>query len=288
MYNKNDIFSGYSLVKIFEFENYRLILKQSLLDRKNQFGKAYTFEKMAKHCRIQRTYLSTALNGNGHLNSDQVFMSCEFLKFNEDETRYTGLLHERERSAFTSRRGVLSNEIAEIRNRYLQTDAHIDSNILTSTTLQVASEFYLDFNSQLVHMFLTVEKYRRNVSKLQKALRFDSEVLSHSLNLLERAGLITINEGRIDVLQDNSHLPKSSPLYNTYITQMRMRGLERMQTQLKENSYSFSVLFSASESARLKIQRLFLRFINEAQNACQEGPTESVFQMNFDLLKWDS
>src|SRR6478609_4763241 len=98
-------------MNIFELNGYREVLRASVLDRKQRFGRVYTFAKLAKACRLQRTYLSAVLLGNGHLNADQVFLAGRFLEMTAEELRYTSLLNEWERSIVADRRAELAGEI---------------------------------------------------------------------------------------------------------------------------------------------------------------------------------
>lgn len=272
------------MINIYEHQKYRAILKAALTDLKSQFGRPFSYERMANACRIQRTYLSAVLAGKGHLSSDQVYMACRFLKFKDDEYRYTSLLHEFERSVFPERRSRLREEIERFKSENLRTESHLGVQIVpTSAALD---EFFLNFDAQLVHMFLTVTRFRKNPQLIQQALNISSMALQNSMTLLESAGLIQKVDGGVRVIRDSFHLPASSFLYPSHRMQMRLRSLNRIETQKSDKNYSFSVLFSSSEKSRERIQTKFLKFIESVRQESQDEMSEDVFQLNFDLLKW--
>ena len=271
------------MIEIFESDNYREIIKSCLLDKKKIYGRDYTFEKMARACRLQRTYLSSVLAGNGHLNSDQVYMACQFLGFDDNEYHYVSLLHEFDKSVFPKRKKHLQTEIDRLRKKSLRTEAHINSPV---SSVEGMNDFYLDFNAQLIHMFLTVSKYRENTNLLMQKLGLHKSRFLKSLRTVETAGLISVKDGAITVLKDNFHLPSESSYYPSYRSQMRLHALEQMQRQYEEDQYSFSVLFSSNDEIRKRIQGDFLKFLDRAQKLSQGSETEEVYQINFDLLKW--
>ena len=99
---------------IYKHSDYRSVIKTRLILLKKRSGKGFSMDRLAKYCRLQRTYLSAVLHGRGDLNSDQIFMVCQFLEMSEDEYHYTSLMHECERSAFSERKIILEKAINEI------------------------------------------------------------------------------------------------------------------------------------------------------------------------------
>lgn len=268
----------------YDQDDYRAILKDCLKSRKTTFGREYTFEKMAQACRVQRTYLSTVLGGNGHINSDQLYLACDFLEIDEDGYRYLKYLHEFSKSSCQQRRSRLEGEIDRMRSKQLETSTHLTK--LDNDRNDALDAFYLDFNAQLIHMFFSIKEFRDDLAMLQRKLRLDSDKFNKALRTLERASLISTEGGSIKLIRDSIHLPPDSPFYDTYRTQMRLRALEKLQTSNQDHQYSFSVLFSADDKTRRKIQHGFLNLITEVQKDVEASSDQGVYQMNFDLFQW--
>jgi hypothetical protein len=275
-----------TVLNIFQFNSYREVIKNSLLHNKAQRGQEFTFDKMAQACRLQRTYLSAVLGGKGHLNSDQLYMACEFLRLREPEYRFTSHLHELERSVFPSRCKMLQREIEALRAKEQATEAYIEDTPVHAVNTPGLIDFYLDFNAQLIHMFLTLEHFKRDPARIRVALGLDAEVFNKALAHIEKAGLVRRTGNSIEMLKVDFHLPATSVLFPTYRNQMRLKAMEFMQTHSRESQYSFSVLFSTDDAVRRRIQARFLEFIDWAQKQATEGEQTAVCQMNFDLLRW--
>jgi hypothetical protein len=272
---------------VFQFDSYRTLLKELLLEKKAQFGRLFTFEKMAKACRLQRTYLSTVINGAGHLNGDQLFAACEFLQLSTDESDFANLLLEWERSQSEKRKKRLKIQIAAMRRHGLNTDNYIPGAKPSADSRgALLDDFYLDLQAQMVHMFLTVPRYSKDHETIRRALGLEKDSFHMALNKIEQAGLISLSGKEVKVLQSSIHLPASSRLYPSYRMQMRLKALELMQNRSPDNHYSFSVLFSADEDARRRMHTRFLEYINWCQKISENETPEQVYQMNFDLVKW--
>lgn len=75
-------------MSIYKHIDYKILLKNSLETKKSSLGRAFTYESMAKACRIQKTYLSRVLNRDGDLSRDQLYRACEFLGFSAAEKEF--------------------------------------------------------------------------------------------------------------------------------------------------------------------------------------------------------
>lgn len=270
--------------RIFESTDYRPAIKDALREKKKLLGKAYSYENMAKACRVQRTYLSAVLNGNGHLNSDQVYAACKFLGLRENEYRFISVLHETQRSVFKDRLQKLRQEAAEIRQSSGKTEAHIP--IPTVELSAELNNFYLDPYAQMILMFLTVDRYRKQPQLMREVLGVHDHVFQTSLKRIEAAGLITMLGGQIKVVSSDFHLPAKSPFQSTFRNHLRIHALDRVMQASSDDCYSLSVLFSSNETARKNIQKEFLKFLTFAQTESQKHSSDEIYQLNFDLLKW--
>ena len=99
-------------------------------------------------------------------------------------------------------------------------------------------------------------------------------------------GVIRRDGEKLEVLSHDLHLPRDSSVYVPWKTQLGMMGLQRLQQVSPENSYSFSVAFSADGRTREKIQAMFLALLKEIQPVVKDAKAEEAFQMNFDLFSW--
>lgn len=269
----------------YEHDDYKDLLKVTLLERKATVGSGYTFQAMATACRVQKTYLSRVFNGDAHLNDDQVFLAAEYLGLTAEERRFTQLLHARDRSVVVRKKEGLEREIALVRRRHLMSESHLAAQTVAADAPELAS-YYLDPDLQLIHMYLTIERYARDASKLRVVLGYTDEELTRALAKLAGLGLIAIRDGRYVVMQPSVHLSPESPVFRPYRKLLRLRALDRADRAQGKSGYSFSVLFSADEATRQRVQARFLDFLKDIEQEVQAAPAEEVYFLGFDLLRW--
>ena len=265
--------------------DYLQILKHVMKSRKKEFGSRFTFEKMARACRIQRTYLSAVLNGRGHLNEDQVFAACDYLEMDSVDKEFVCLCHALSRSTHPKRQTELTRQIKQLQKKALSTDKHLSPKVAISQETTTNSEYHLDFNLQLVHILLTVERLAQSPAKIRQLLNLDETSFENILAKLSALGIIE-RKPKVRVLIEKVHLSSDSPYVQIYRSHMRLKALERISTRPKERPYSFSVLFSSKPTVQDKIVKKFLEFISWAQEISETPHPTDVFQMNFDFLKW--
>ncbi len=274
---------------IFSLTDYRAVLKESLLSRKEHFPKAYTFQKMAEACRVQKTYLSTVLSGSGHLNADQVYLASEFLEFTPLQTEYTALLLEYERSVVPKRKRELLAQISDCRRRADKSEAHLDSEVVRSDDgIGAYGEYYLDPLFLLAHMYLTIDTFASDVSLLARKLGISQNALSRMLGVLSRLGIIELHEGGYRVLKEVIHLPEDSFIFPIHRKLIRMKTLERLnqKDEQPDSAYTFSATFSGDEATRTKLHAGFLKYLKLVQQLVKKAPGREVYQLNFDLFPW--
>ena len=275
-------------MNIFSKTNYRVILRSLLLGRRKNFGlSAFSFQKMAAACRIQKAYLSSVLNQKAHFNSDQIFLACQFLSLKANEHEYIDLLQNYERSVSPKRKLMLQQKIEHARRVGLSTE----ENIIVAkegdrfTDVQ-RNRYFLNPDIQLVHMFLTVPAYLSNHEKIAKTLNFSKKRMDFIMNELYSMGIISIEKRETVVLKDIFHLAQDSEIFQSYRTNLRLKALSHLSTSEDPDKYSLSVVFSCDEATHLSIKRRFLEFLSTIQEDVTKIRPTQVYQMNFDLFSW--
>ncbi len=273
-------------MKLYQSDDYRHALKECLLEKKISHGNTYSFQNMANACRVQKTYLSKVLGEKAHLNSDQLYLAAEYLGFNDQDRLFLTLLFEECRSVVPKRKKNLKGHITLMRRHLLRSEQHIDSKVVSPQQEHLAS-YYLNPLMQVVHMFLTIERYAQNVNEIGQKLHLSKDVLTNILRSLQYMGIIEIHEGRYKVVLNNLHSPKDSELYPAYRVLLRTLAQDRMSRLTSDNTYNFSVIFSTDSQTQDQIQADFLKFLQKTQQLVSGSKSENVYQINFDLFSWD-
>lgn len=272
-------------MNVFKYQDYKQFLREGLHEKKTQVSSRFTYERMAKACGIQKTYLSRVLNSDDtHLSEEQLFLCATFLGLAKEERQYLQLLRSHQRANVASFKEELRAEIERERALRERSEPYLKAE--TFAPAQDISPFYLDPHVMLVHIFLSVERFRKDVKTIGLQLHLTENYLAEILTKLEQMKLIELTGDGYVLLKSNTHLPVDSPLYYPYRFMQRIKSLERIQKLPKEQTYNYSVVFSADEAARQEIKRKFLEFLSAVETIAKGAKEAEVYQMNFDLFDW--
>ena len=266
--------------------DYRAELKSIFAQRKLEFGRSFSMSKVAMACRVQKTYLSRVLNGGAHLTADQLYLVSRQLMLDANEENRIALLGEFGRCSLAERRRQLFQSIKEIEQMRKRTESHVTCSTIQSDNQNFTSEYYLTPEAQIVHIFLTVERYAKNTKLISKDLDMDEEQLAKLIRLLEKLGIIEFRGGMYHAVQHNLHLSKDSAVFLSHRVLVRLLAIEKLRKSKFSSTYTFSATLSANEKARSAIQEHFFNFLKEVEQIVKLAPSEEVYQLNFDLFPW--
>jgi len=242
---------------------------------------------MADAMRIQKPFLSKVINGHSHLTRDQLFLACDYLHLAEDECEFIYLMHEYNTSSLHARQTKLLQKIHGIQRKYRQTEKHINTSEVAEIGQISIREYYLDPIFQLLHVGMSIERYRRDVRLFAADLLIPPERVFNAIRKLEELGILRREGAELRVSAHNLHLPRNSAEYMAWHSQLRAAGVQRCQNLHQDAAYGFSVVFSSDEKTRKKIQEKFLKFVSEVQKMSQGSEEKNLYQMNFDLFNWN-
>ncbi len=271
-------------MNIFRYTTYKAALKQALAERQQKNGSA-SLAGLADAARIQRSYLSKVFNQGGQLSADQLYLACRYLRLSSTQTRYVELLSELERTTLEERKELILKAISKIRSKALATENYI-SVANEEERAQKLALFHLSPNAQLVHMFLSIERYIRSPDLIREELGLSKKELNKIVDLLTDLNLIQFLDGAWVAPTPSMHLKSDSDYYPPYRVLMRQKALVKLQQSVDEDNYSFSVILSSDPATRIGIQQAFLTFLSKIQPLVKKSNSEQVYQMNFDLLRW--
>ena len=230
------------------------------------------------------------LNGTkSHLNDDQLYLACDFLGLSHDETNFLFQLKNYQKSEVAKHRSDIARRLDEIRTANLKTDKY-----LSQKSLKVSSdewnEYFLNPNVMLVHIFLTIKKYRNDLDLIATKLRLSKNELQLCLTRLEKLDIIRLGIDGYEVLNDNTHLSKDSSIYSSFRMVQRLKAIEKFGREItaEDDSYSLSVTFSTSAEIRKTIQEKILDLVSEVETLVKKSDNDDgeVCQFNLDLFSW--
>jgi DNA-binding MarR family transcriptional regulator len=248
-------------------------------------GNKVTFQNLSDQMRIQKSYLSKVMSRNASISKDQGYLLAKFIGLKPEEVEYLFLLIDYEKCALKELRDDLLHKIKTIQISKTQSDQYLEkeSNELTSADIQ---KYYLLPENQLIHLALSIKKYQVNIEKLRDDFNLNQESFSISLKILEQLNLIEINENEVKLLKSNLHLSPDSPFFHQWKAQMMMKSIEWVKTLETKDKYNFTVSFTSDEKTKETIRIEFLNFLKKVEKHVSKAPSESLYQLNFDLFKW--
>ena len=269
---------------LFRSKDYRQALATRLAERRKHVPAA-TRHNLAEYCGVQPGYLSRALNQKIHLSRDQVWMIAEYLRLQPAETEFVLLLHEQCRSANENRKLAIKVDIEQIQQAQDRTESSVTLPP-ANPTKPIPSEFYLDPEAQLVHLALSLPRFRGKAQECSQMLGLNKKRWSQVIKNLEKWKLIELVDGSISTIESDFHLSSDSQLYRPYRVLMRQFSQEKMRTVEDEDGYFFSALFSADEDSKLKIRQIIMDAVGKIKGLANTADNNNVYQLNIDLLKW--
>lgn len=272
-------------MNVYSYTDYRDWIREEV-QRKRQDQSAMSFSFLAQKASIQPSYLSKIVAKEGHLASDQLFLVANALDVSEDEMEFLLLLLEWNRTNVEPRKIRLLEKIKKLQEQACKTENYIGTPTPQLSPREVEL-YFLDPLKQLVHVCLTIERFRRDPHGLSRALGIDHQRLQQCLHELESIKLISFDGDRlVDVTPPAMHLPKDSPVCAQYAALQRTLGLAQLQRLPFEKAYAFSATFSATAEAKKQIQEEFFRFIAVVRELVRDAEPNEVYQLNFDLFPW--
>jgi hypothetical protein len=141
---------------------------------------------------------------------------------------------------------------------------------------------------QLVHLFLTIPTFQKDLGLIEKALGLSRERLIDVILQLERLGLASFDGKTHNALDFNFHLEPSSPVFGPYRTLQRLKSLDKIdKIQGEDFCYALTAAFAADQSTFESTKLQILQLVKNTQKSVVASPSESVFQLNIDFFRWD-
>src|SRR3989339_493234 len=270
-------------LNLFNYLGYKEILKELLAYNKREKNTRFTFQDMAKAARVQKTYLSKVLNRDGDLSFDQLYLACRYLEVTSEEMHYIELVYQMNLTYLPGRKKELLVLIKQIQKKYNKSETHLQADKVNVLQKDL-SEYYLDPDMQIVHMALTVERFRRTPHTICRELQIPEFKLNQILEKLEKMQVIGKSEGRYIVLRENLHLADDAGFVIQYKIMQKVKSIELIQKLSPEQKYNFSVIFSATPEVKMEIQENFFKFLKKCQASVQNAKPQELYQLNFDLF----
>ncbi|MCX6127052.1 MAG: DUF4423 domain-containing protein, partial [Proteobacteria bacterium] len=189
-------------------------------------------------------------------------------------------------TAVAKRRVQLLEDISEMAKEVNRTELLIRPGTVIRTPSEHFSSYFTEPKTQIVHMMLSIPRFRDHVSRISLTLGISHRDLEKCISVLKNLNLIEIRDQKIFVLSDELHLPADHSLFPAYRTLMRASAIGKIQNLSEDDSFTYTAVFTGSASTKDYIRNKFLEFLRDVQSATAQEESMDVFQLNFDIFKW--
>lgn len=277
------------MFRVYDYLDYREALQDAADERKTQVAN-YNYSSLAKALKIQAPYLSRVFRKQAHLSTDQLDLACQDFQFSEEEQEYLFLLLEYHKSALLPRKDRLKKRIQAIRNANLDTKKHLTAEIVGPGRDLQLQEYYLDPLAPLVHSFLQLTYFQKEPIRICQNLGCTPARLKKVLTKLEKLDLIRYlsKESRYEALNPFLHLDRNSALNDAFQFLSRSLCGDRLRNLGPEDKHQYTVTLTADDAVMDLIYSEFNSLLKKIESFVKSSKPEGVYQLNFDLFRWDS
>ena len=275
-------------MSLYQHSDYRKALR-AILDERKRVDDSISFASYAEAIGVQKTFVSKVLGGSAHLSDDQLYLTFEYLKFDEEEASYFRLLYDYARTGLHARKKTVLAEIKKVQEEKRHIKFHTTAEMQKPQTLEDMGAYYLDPLNLIVHAHLGISKYAQNPSLLTGALDLTTQQLMKILDRLKSLGIVNFpgGGGKVTVLKHALHLDIESIYCEPYQQLFRFRSAEQIAKLNPEKRFVYSLTFSGDHQVKIEIQALYMDFMKKVEKLLDsDDSADDVYQINFDLFPW--
>ncbi len=262
---------------IFNFTDYRLFLLDYFGDKSRRKGLK---SSAAKFLGCHTTLISQVLHGQLILNLEQADRLNQFIGHNEDESHYFMLLVQKARAGTKSLEKYFSEQIDQIlklRKVLKKRVGKVDS-IATEDELR----YYSAWQFSAIHVCLSIPEYN-NPETISKALNIPLANVRAMLEFLVRIGLANVKDRVYSISSKHIHLGTDSPQIRNHHTNWRVKSIQSLDQNLKNNlHYSSAVTLSREDVDTIK--ELLIQNLKSINKVIQVSKEEEIYCLNFDFF----
>jgi hypothetical protein len=256
-----------------------------LISSQELLGKKVSHDELARIARIQKSYFSKVMNRHALFSEDQLFLILDFFALKAEEKKFLELILAYERSSLASRQRELLKEIEIIQDQMLTPKEKLKATKQNVSAIG-HSEYYLNPWHQIIHIGLTIPKYRKEPKLLGKHLNLEEDFFNKIFYFLLQEKLIEQSKEGVRILQDHVHLDRKSAIFRPWKQGLSLMSLDELRKNEKKEILGFNVVLTCSSKSLKKIKIKMLDVIKDLEQEVVDSKEEELVQLNLDLFKW--
>ncbi|MCK6599480.1 MAG: TIGR02147 family protein [Bdellovibrionaceae bacterium] len=268
-------------LSIFDFSDYRKFIF-AWLSKQPLKGRGF-YSKLAEKLSTSNAAVSQIFKGQREISQEHALELAEEFNFNEKELSYFLLLTDFARTSSFKLKKILLQQIQKIQNEQRSLANKVEKDKLL--TEQVKSIYYSSWLYTGLRNLVALEERTDSLNFLAERLKIHPQQLSKILDFLTQNQLLVLDNKKLKVGPQKTHLEKDSPFVTKHHQNWRLKSMTEMVNQ-KEIDLFYTAPMSLSEDLAKKIRAQLIDFISEMVKEVGESKSETVRCLNIDWFEY--
>lgn len=209
---------------------------------------------------------------------DQALLVTEYFTLGQLETEYFLLLVGLNRAAHYKLKEHYNQQLKKLKVRALDLREYLKKN--TELDDQAKQKFYSDWSYSAIRLTCSIETIN-TADEISDYLGLESIEVKEKLQFLLNNGLVTENDGKLDLGTSTTFLDKKNPLINTHRKNWRLKAMDKFS---QENDLFLVAPMTLSKELKNKLHTSLLKAFNEVLEEVPACEAEELICVNIDLF----
>lgn len=267
-------------MRVFEFSNYKLFLKDWLKRRPKQ-GRGELL-RFADHLSVHPTLVSQVINGEKDFSPEHALALGEYLGLDEPELEYFLLLVHLERAGSKKLRIFYEQKVQRTRAKNLEVVSRLPKTGKALSKEQRA-QFYSDWLYSAVRLLTSIDP-PLGTADIARRLEAAEKDVQEVVDFLVAVGLCKQTDGKYEVAVQRTHISPDSRLVNRHHTNWRLRAIQKMEKRESKDLF-FTAPLTLSDQDFHKLRTVLLETIEDIGKTVEPSPAQTLACINLDWYR---
>jgi uncharacterized protein (TIGR02147 family) len=265
--------------ELFDYLDYREYLRSFFKSLpKAGFGQ---LSRAAKALGIQPSLFTGILKGEKNLTPEQALEFAHYAGLSELETEYFTTLVQFDRAGTQRLRSRLEKKLAELREKSKLLKSRLPPE--KEMPEQAKALFYSEWYYSAIRIVTSVESMQ-TPEAIANSLGLQRQTILRVLDFLLANNLVVFSDGRFQMGPQSTHIGSGELLVSRHHTNWRLKAIEAINAETKENLHFTSPL-SISKNDAETVRKLLTQTIDRIFEIVDPSPAEEVDCLCMDWFK---
>ena len=264
---------------VFTYQDYKPYL-QAWIESQPSRGRGLK-TKLALAMGCNTAYVTHVLSGTAHLSLEQAERASGVLGHTDEEKSFFLLLLQYSRAGTKTLREFLKRQIDQAVERHFNLKDRLD--FQKSLSLEDQATYYSSWHYSAILVSLSIPELQ-TPSALSQHFGISRNSVKVALDFLTSRGLAATDGGKFRTWPVSIHLGVDSPHLNKHHMNWRVRAMNSLSDERRENLHYSSVI-SISQADEPKIRAVLVKAIEEVRGIVKNSKEDSVYAYTLDFFR---